>query len=47
MVRANDHMRQASLDSSPIAEIARSLLLDQEVLRLHPLTARDLSADMP
>lgn len=46
MARADEAMRQASLDGSPLAEIARSLLLDQEILRRHPLPARDLPDDM-
>ena len=34
----------AALDGNPLAEIARRVLVDQEVLRVHPLPAPDLSS---
>ena len=41
VAHADDRMRQAALRSDPLAEITRRLLLDQEVLRVHPLPAHD------
>lgn len=39
VAHADDNMRQAALDGSPLAEVARRVLVDQEVLRVHPLPA--------
>jgi hypothetical protein len=43
VANADDKMRQAALQSGSLAEITRRVLLDHEVLRVNPLTARDLS----
>jgi hypothetical protein len=42
VAQADDNMRQAALDGSPFAGIARGVLVDREVLRVHPLPAPDL-----
>ncbi|HTU91030.1 MAG TPA: replication initiator protein A [Gemmataceae bacterium] len=39
ITHADDHMREAALGGNALAEIARRALVDQEVLRVHPLTA--------
>lgn len=44
VAHADDNMRQAARAGNPFAEIARSVLVDQEVLRVHPLPATDLSS---
>lgn len=44
ILHADDKMRQAALDGNPLAEITRRVLLDQEVLRVHPLPAPELAS---
>jgi hypothetical protein len=44
IAHADDNMRQAALGGSPLAEITRRLLVDQEVLHVYPLPAPDLSS---
>jgi hypothetical protein len=46
VANADDKMRQAALQSGTLAEITRRVLLDQEVLRVHPLPAYDFSEDI-
>ena len=43
VAHADDNMRQAAQDGGPLAEIACLLLVDQEVLRIHPLPATNLA----
>ncbi|HTU22784.1 MAG TPA: replication initiator protein A [Gemmataceae bacterium] len=38
VAHADDNMRQAALDGSPLAEVARRILVDNEVLRVSPFT---------
>ena len=39
VAHADENMRQAVQNRGPLAEIARSLMVDREVLRVHPLDA--------
>jgi replication initiator protein A len=41
IAHADGTMRQAALNGSPLAEITRRVLVDQQVLRVHPLPASD------
>ncbi|HTU92906.1 MAG TPA: hypothetical protein VMF69_22690, partial [Gemmataceae bacterium] len=43
VAHADDNMRQAVQDGGPLAEIARCLVVDQEVLRVHPLPAAEFT----
>lgn len=43
VAHADDKMRQAAMEANPLADITRHILVDQEVLRVHPFPAAELT----